>query len=142
MDNPLKQYEIGLITIETMLKNGITLWAVDENIRYRAEEGINKEDAAVLLKMLKSRKPDVYPIISDPEAIRKALCEGQGALSEANNHTMVLLDLLDRLERTYRAVFPDIKECIHGEKGCPDGSVVFCTACSTLTAKGRKEHTA
>ena len=140
MDNPLKPYELGLITIETMLKNGITGWASDENIRYKFEEGINKDDKDLLLKILKTRKPDVFPIISNPEAVRKTLCEGQEALSKANDHAMVLLDLLDRLERIYRAVHPTIKECINGENGCPDDSIVFCTACSTPAAKGRKEN--
>lgn len=140
MDNPLKPYELGLITIETMLKNGITVWASDENIRYKFEEGINKDDKDLLLKILKTRKPDVFPIISNPEAVRKTLCEGQEALSKANDHAMVLLDLLDRLERIYRAVHPTIKECINGENGCPDDSIVFCTACSTPAAKGRKEN--
>jgi predicted glycosyltransferase len=140
VDNPLKPYELGLITIETMLKNGITVWASDENIRYKFEEGINKDDKDLLLKILKTRKPDVFPIISNPEAVRKTLCEGQEALSKANDHAMVLLDLLDRLERIYRAVHPTIKECINGENGCPDDSIVFCTACSTPAAKGRKEN--
>ena len=140
MDNPLKPYELGLITIETMLKNGITVWASDENIRYKFEEGINKDDKDLLLKILKTRKPDVFPIISNPEAVRKTLCEGQEALSKANDHAMVLLDLLDRLERIYRAVHPTIKEFINGEYGCPDDSIVFCTACSTPAAKGRKEN--
>ena len=95
MDNPLKPYELGLITIETMLKNGITVWASDENIRYKFEEGINKDDKDLLLKILKARKPDVFPLISDPEATIKTLSEGQGALSDATNHARVLLEVLE-----------------------------------------------
>ena len=91
----LHSIALGLITIETLLKNGITVWASGEKIRYKAEEGINKDDAAVLLKILKARKPDVFPLISDPEATIKTLSEAQEALSEASNHTLILLGVSD-----------------------------------------------
>ena len=91
----LHSIALGLITIETLLKNGITVWASGEKIRYKAEEGINKDDAAVLLKILTTRKQDVLPVISDPEAARRTLCEAQEALSDAFNYTVVLLEVLE-----------------------------------------------
>ena len=87
--------ELGLTTIETLLNNGMTVWASGENIRYKSEEGINKADKDLLLQILKGRKPDVLPLISDPEATRKTLCEAQEALSEAINHAKVLLEVLE-----------------------------------------------
>ena len=91
----LHSIALGLITIETLLKNGITVWASGENIRYKSEEGINKDDAAVLLKILTTRKQDVLPVISDPEATINALSEAREALSEASNHTLILLGVSD-----------------------------------------------
>ena len=117
-----------------MLENGLMVSASGGNIQVKSSrDDVNKKDAEVLVKALRQHKDEVLAIISDAEATRKTLCEAQEALSEANDHVSVLLDHLDRLEQIYRAVFPDIKECIHGEKGCPEDSIVFCTAC----AKGR-----
>jgi len=90
--------ELGLTTIETLLNNGMTIWASGENIRYKSEEGINKDDKDLLLKILKKRKPDVFPLISDPEATIKTLSKGQEALSEASNHALILLGVPDTPE--------------------------------------------
>ena len=91
----LDSIALGLITIDTLLKNRITVWASGENIRYKSEEGINKDDKDLLLKILKERKPDVLPLISDPDSARKTLSEAQEALSEASNHTLILLGVSD-----------------------------------------------
>ena len=111
-----------------------------EDILMKKGEGYDDKQSPVVIKMLQQRTEEIKYFLSERERIRKALCEGQEALSKANDHAMVLLDLLDRLERIYRAVHPTIKECINGENGCPDDSIVFCTACSTPAAKGRKEN--
>lgn len=101
-----------------------------------------KEQSKVVLAILRQHKEAIKAITFDPEATRKTLCEAQEALSEANAYVMTHLDLVDRLEKAYRIVFPEISECIHGEKGCPEDSIVFCTACSTPTTKERKESVA
>ena len=94
----LHSIALGLITIETLLKNGISVWASGGNIRYKSKEGINKDDKDLLLKILKARKPDVFPLISDPEATIKTLSKGQEALSEAANHALILLGVPDTPE--------------------------------------------
>ena len=101
-----------------------------------------KEQSKVVLAILIQHKEAIKNITFDPEATRKTLCAAQEALSEDNRVFLVNLDLVDRLERAYRIVFPEISECIHGEKGCPEDSIVFCTACSTPTTKERKESVA
>ena len=51
-------------------------------------------------------------------------------LYEENEEFLSNLDLLDRLERVYRLLNPDMKGCINGESGCPDHVLMNCSACS------------
>jgi hypothetical protein len=130
----LKEYKLGIISIETATRNGLRLVPIaDSDIDIKTTKDYNKENGPLVVKMLRERSEDVRAIVSDPESTRKALCEAQQALSKDNKSVMVLLDRLDRLEKVYRTVFPDITGCINGEKGCPEDSVVFCTACSGVS---------
>ena len=130
----LEKYKLGIISIETATRNGLRLVpTTDSDVVIKGIKGHNAEDSQLVVEILKKRRNEVLAIVSDPEGVRKSLCEAQQALSEANNGVMVLLDWLDRLEKVYRTVFPAITECINGEKGCPEDSVVFCTACSGVS---------
>ena len=135
----LKEYEIGIEAIELATRNGLKFIPSGSDLSITKQmpemQGYDKESAKLVVDMLRNdtQKKGIKAITSDPEAIRKTLCEGQEAMSQAFDHADVLRDLFDRLEKAYRIVHPDIKECIHGEKGCPDGAIVNCTACSGVS---------
>ena len=133
----LKRYEMGIACIEAATKNGLRFIGSgpDLSITKRMPEiqGYDKEAARLVVDMLKQHREEIKEITSDSEAMRKTLQNGQEALSEAFSHAEVLLDLFDRLEKAYRVVFPEISGCINGEKGCPEGAVVSCTACSGVS---------
>ena len=127
----LEEYEIGLICIETAMENGLQLIPQGNEVKMELTDSkADQGQVKLVVDMLKANKSEVLRITSDPIAIRKALCEAQQALSEHNSEVMVLLDRLDRLEKAYRQVFPDDIACINGAAGCPEDSIVFCSACS------------
>jgi hypothetical protein len=133
----LMDYEAGINAIETATRNGIQLLPSGSELsaakRMPEIPGYDNESAKVVMGILKRRKEEIKAITSDQEATRKALCKGQQALLEAYNHAGVQLDLFDRLERAFRVVFPGTKACIHGEKGCPEESIAFCSACTRVS---------
>ena len=127
----LEEYEIGLVCIETAMKNGLRLVPDGNKVGMElTDPKANQEQVKLVVDMLKRKKSEVLRVTSDPIATRKALSEAQQALSEHNSEVMVLLDRLDRLEKAYRQVFPDDIACINGAAGCPEDSIVFCSACS------------
>tara|TARA_R100000963_G_C4627883_1_gene93673 strand:+ start:320 stop:745 length:426 start_codon:yes stop_codon:yes gene_type:complete len=127
----LAQYELGVTSIEIALKNGLRLVPENGDISIKkASEGYNKEWAPTIVEMLKHHKKDILAIISDRNYLRKTLIEAHRTLSDANNSVVVLLDLLDRLQNIEEIVYPGKKECLYGEKGCPDDSVVYCNVCA------------
>ena len=130
MDN-LKSMERGIQLIEVALNNGLRLVPNGKDISIKkASQGYSEENKKIVMEMLRQGKNDVLSVISDQNALRKELIEAHKALSDANNGVVVLLDLLDRLQNIEEVVYPDKKECLYGEKGCPDDSVVYCNVCS------------
>ena len=94
MENSMESIERGITIIDTLIKNNIMIWFSDGTLKYKAQKGIDPSRLDVLLKMLKSGKSDVLPIVSDIESVRKTLSDRQRALSEAFNHAVVLDDNL------------------------------------------------
>ena len=135
--------ELGMHCMETAEKNGMEFVITDGELYIQKQEpempGFHFEQAKLVSKMLKQRAGKVKEITSDFERTRKTLCEAQQALFEANNSVMVQLDLVDRLEKCMRQVWPEFKECINGKDGCREGSVVFCTACARVMDAPAKE---
>lgn len=127
----LEEYETGLVCIETAIKHGLQLKPKGNEVSMElANPEANQADIKLVVRMLQAQKSEVLRITSDPVSIRKALIEAQQALSKQNSDVMVLLDRLDRLEKVYRQVFTEDIACINGDGGCPNDSIVFCTACS------------
>ena len=127
----LAQYELGMASIEVALKNGLRLVPDNGDISIKkASKGYNEEWAPTVVEMLKHRKKDILSVISDRNTLRKTLTEAHRALSEYNKGVMVLLDRVDRLLNIEEIIYPDKKECLYGEKGCPDDSVVYCIVCA------------
>jgi hypothetical protein len=126
----LEEYELGLICIETAMKNGLRFKPKGNEVSMElADPNADQAQVKLVVNMLKAKKTEVLRITSDQISTRKALIEAQQALS--NSDVMVLLDRLDRLEKVYRQVFTDDIACINGGGGCPNDSIVFCSACST-----------
>ena len=97
MENSMESIERGITIIDTLIKNDIMIWFSDGTLKYKAQKGIDPSRLDVLLKMLKSGKADVLPIVSDIESVRKTLSDRQTALSTAFNHAVVLDENLEQL---------------------------------------------
>ena len=97
MENSMESIERGITIIDTLIKNDIMIWFSDGTLKYKAQKGIDPSRLDVLLKMLKSGKSDVLPIVSDIESVRRTLSDRQRSLSTAFNHAVVLEENLDRL---------------------------------------------
>ena len=112
--NILKEYETGIICVETAAKNGlrvkpanngadITIDLLNPDKELTKDQ---KENAVLVKEMLKKNKEALKMITSDKKFLHERLIEGSEALSEANNGVVVLLDLLDRLLNVRDVVFP------------------------------------
>ena len=97
MENSLESIERGITIIDTLIKNNIMIWFSDGTLKYKAQKGIDPSRLDVLLKMLKSGKSDVLPIVSDIESVRRTLSDRQRALSTAFNDVVVLDENLEKL---------------------------------------------
>lgn len=127
----LEEYELGMICIETAMKNGLQLVPKGNEVSMNlTDPNADKEQVKTVVAMLKEKKSEVLRITSDQISTRKALVQAQQALSKSNSEVMLLLDRVDRLEKVYRQVFVEDIACINGGTGCPEDSIVFCTACS------------
>ena len=127
----LEEYEVGLVCIETAMKNGLRLKPKGNEVSMElADPKADPEQVKLVVNMLKAKKSEVLRITSDQISTRKALTGAQQALSRLNSDVLVLLDRVDRLEKVYRQVFIDDIACINGGGGCLEDSIVFCSACS------------
>ena len=137
----LAEYELGMATIEVALKNGLRLVPENGDISIKkASKGYNEEWAPTIVKMMKNRKKDILAVISDRNVLRKPLLEAHRALSEYNKGLMVLLDRVDRLQNIEESIYPDKKECLYGEEGCPDDAVVYCNVCARKRGWSGGDH--
>jgi hypothetical protein len=126
----LERYETGMSCIETAHRNKLRLIPSGTELDIRPiSSDYDKDQVRLVIRMLKAKRSDVVGVTSDPEAVRKALCEAQEALSDLNSRCSALLDRLDRLEQIYRMLFPQLTGCINGDKGCPGDAVMLCDAC-------------
>ena len=127
----LEEYELGMGCIELAMKNGLQLVPQGNEVSMKlADPNADKEQVKIVVAMLKAKKSEVLRITSDQISTRKALVQAQQALSKGNSEVMLLLDRVDRLEKVYRQIFVDDIACINGGAGCPEDSIVFCSACS------------
>ena len=126
----LKQQEKGIIAIETAWLNGLRLVAsVDMVDIERMRDDLDPAAVKFTKELLMKNKESIKAITKDAKGIRDTLCKAQETLSKDNSMFLVSLDLWDRLEKAYRAVFPNDSACINGEKGCLDEAIVRCKSC-------------
>jgi len=131
MGRNLESYEVPIQCVEVAYNHGFSIVAnPNGGLALRPmKKDFDKESHEFLKKLLRPHKSALISLASDANALKQTLIEGQQALSEGNKEVNLLLDRFDRLEKVYRLLFPDVKECINSEKGCPVDAVVYCTAC-------------
>jgi hypothetical protein len=126
----LKQQEKGIIAIETAWLNGLRLVPAGDMVDIQPmKNDLDPEQVKLIKQMLKQNAGSIKAITKDAKGIRDTLCKAQETLSKDNSMFLVSLDLWDRLEKAYRAVFPNDSACINGEKGCLDEAIVRCKSC-------------
>ena len=126
----LKQQEKGIIAIETAWLNGLRLVASGDMVDIeRMRDDLDPAAVKFTKELLMKNKESIKAITKDAKGIRDTLCKAQETLSKDNSMFLVSLDLWDRLEKAYRAVFPNDSACINGEKGCLDEAIVRCKSC-------------
>ena len=135
MDNSVKadlrSLEKSIELIEMAYRNGLRLVPNGSRLKLRKDPDAvdyNKDQAEVAVGMLKQNKQDVLGITADPKQTQELLAQSQLRMIEENERFLIDLDLWDRLEKAYRAVFGGT-ECVMGAEGCLEGAVVRCRAC-------------
>jgi hypothetical protein len=135
MDNNVKTdliaLEKGIELIEMAHANGLRLVPNGGELKLRKDPDAvdyNKDQAEVAVGMLKQNKQDVLGITADPKQTQELLAQSQLRMIDAHEWLMTHLDLWDRLEKAYRAIFEDT-QCIMGADGCREAAVVCCKAC-------------
>ena len=127
----LTPLEKGIELIEMAHTNGIRLVLEGGETKLWKNPdapGYNEEQAKSVVGMLKQNKQAVLDIAADPERTRELLAQSQLRMINAHEWLMTHLDLWDRLEKAYRALF-ETTECVMGADGCRDLAVVRCKAC-------------
>ena len=127
----LTPLEKGIELIEMAHTNGIRLVLEGGETKLWTNpdaSGYNEEQAKSVVGMLKQNKQAVLDIAADPERTRELLAQSQLRMINAHEWLMTHLDLWDRLEKAYRALF-ETTECVMGADGCRDLAVVRCKAC-------------
>ena len=130
MNVDLQTLKKGLEGIEMAFNNGLGLTPVGEEIKVTPPTGdYDKPEVDAVFKELGKSRSDIVAVTRDPNQTKVTLCRAQESMAEANRWLLVQIDLFDRLEKAYRALFPSDKGCIWGDIGCSDDAVVCCEAC-------------
>ena len=135
MDNSVKadlrSLEKGISLIEVAHANGLKLLLDGSGLKLRQDHdavGYDRHQAATAAEILKQNSKSILAITADQDWTREMLAQSQLRMIEAHEWLMTHLDLWDRLEKAYRAVFRTT-ECVMGAEGCRETAVVCCKAC-------------
>tara|TARA_R100000306_G_C4364877_1_gene137121 strand:+ start:1109 stop:1531 length:423 start_codon:yes stop_codon:yes gene_type:complete len=121
--------EPAIVSIETAIKNGITLLPSGEEINISPPRGdYDRESIKIVADTLVQNGKAIKAMLLDPKFMPEKLSNAQGWLSESQRVFLHTLDLWTRLEQINTSFFSDIK-CIVGEKGCPEDAIVICESC-------------
>ena len=127
----LRDLEKGLKCIELAQRNGLLVVPRGTELSVKRDTEFTDYDdaeAKTVFEMLKSNRNDILSVTADPERLRQTLSEAQERMAEANRWLLTHMDLWDRLEKAYRALFPGAEVCVRGTT-CLDDAVVRCKAC-------------
>ena len=138
MDDDLK----AVVSIETALKHHIPPVLEGDQIRLlktTGHEQANKEDVALVTKILKANKAELLEFLTSKEQVEARLRSGQQKLIEDNGRFLRDMEWWDKLERVYEAVWP-AEGCITGDDRCPDTAIVRCSYCAAAGISNRLEE--
>ena len=146
----LRDLEKGLECVELVQKAGmIVVQSGNQMIVHRDRESphYNDSEARRVIDIIKANREAMLNVTEDREKLRQTLCNAQERMSKANTWLLTHVDLWERLEKTYRTLFPEIDEvCVMGEK-CLDDALVRCRACEqkdsiacSITCDGGGRH--
>ena len=127
----LRDLEKGLKCIELARRNGLLVVPRGTELSVKRDTEFTDYDdaeATTVFEMLKSNRNDILSVTADPERLRQTLSEAQERMAEANRWLLTHIDLWDRLEKAYRALFPGAEVCVRGTT-CLDDAVVRCRVC-------------
>jgi len=127
----LRALEQGIELIEMAHTNGLQLVPNGSKLDLQKDPdavAYDKHQAATAAAILKNNSEAILAITADPERTRELLAQSQRRMIDAHEWLMTHLDLWDRLEKAYRALFGGT-ECVMGAAGCQDLAVVRCKAC-------------
>ena len=135
MDNSVKadlrSLEKSIELIEMAYRNGLRLVPNGSRLKLRKDPDAvdyDKHEAATAAAIVKHNSESILAITADQDGTRELLAQSQRRMAEENERFLIDLDLWDRLEKAYRAVFGGT-ECVMGAEGCLEGAVVRCRAC-------------
>jgi hypothetical protein len=135
MDNSVKadlrSLEKGISLIEVAHKNGLQLLPDGSRLKLRKDPDAvdyDKQQATISAEILKQNSESILAITAYPDETRELLAQSQIRMIEAHEWLLTHLDLWDRLEKVYRAVF-GASECVMGADGCREAAVVCCRTC-------------
>jgi hypothetical protein len=80
----------------------------------------NEGEARRVIEILKRNREAMLSVSGDRERLRQALSNAQERMSEANRWLLTHIDLWNRLEKTYRTLFPEEDGCVRGGKCLDD----------------------
>jgi hypothetical protein len=135
----LESLEKGISLIEMAYTSGLQLLPDGEGLDLQKDPNAvdyNREQASAAAGILKQNSKDILAITTDPDGIRELLAQSQLRMITAHEWLVTHLDLWDRLEKAYRAVFRTT-ECVMGENRCHDYAVVRCKACERGVTNGK-----
>mgnify|MGYP005813998773 CR=1 FL=1 len=135
----LGSLEKGISLIEMAHTSGLRLIPGDGGLKLKQDpDAVNydKHQATTTAAILKQNSKDILAITTDPDGTRERLVQSQLRMMAAHEWLMTHLDLWDRLEKAYRAVF-STTECVMGADGCQEAAVVRCRACERGVPNGK-----
>ena len=100
--NRIYEIDRGLTNLETLLNHGFVLWTQGDKIQYDAPKELKASSRDTQKAILTTQKQYIFPIISDPDSIRKALSDAQWAIAELFNHSNILEEELERLSEAVK----------------------------------------
>ena len=127
----LRVLEKGIELIEMAHTSGLLLIPNGGGLKLQQDlDAVNydKHGATTAAGIVKQNSESILAITADPDGTRELLAQSQRRMAEENERFLIDLDLWDRLEKAYRAVF-GTAECVMGADGCLEGAVVCCRTC-------------
>ena len=138
MGKSLIELEPVIHILKTALDAGFELYynKETESVKFKLPENIDKQSGRIIGSQLRQNKEIITRIVKDKKITARKLANVQDELAQAHKDLTHIWILWDDLLAILYTIFPDMKECIRGDDGCPDDAVQVCNVCSNT----RKEE--